>query len=100
MRGTTQQVLHAPAATHLAVDSVKGILFVAEDFKIVRYFFSIDLGDDRMSPKVDFKAAFPMLVFTSAREIKAIAVDADQSVLYVAAGGELSILEYSEEKVD
>lgn len=81
----------------LAVDPLRGCIFVATNETIVQIGFSVNLGEDMMNPTVKL-TSLPVTIFVN-EGIRSMTVDPDVSVLYISAEQEIIILFYSPDAV-
>ena len=77
-------LLNATDIVSIAVDSHRGFLFLADDISVTKYGFVVDLGKDKMHPSISIINGSSLTVFKDS-EITSIAVDSDNSVLYIAS---------------
>lgn len=77
----------------MAIDSVKGFLFLVDDIQVLMFTFQVSLGEDRMNPSVELVANSNATLFKD-NSISSIAVDSDQSALYVSSDSGISLVIY------
>jgi hypothetical protein len=74
----------------MAVDPLRGYIFLATEDEVQRYGFTVDLGVDMMAPSITMKPT-PTLMYVG-QDILSLTVDADTSVLYVGSDDSITIV--------
>ena len=97
VRNTSQLLLEEAATViAMAVDPVKGYLFLADSSTVRRYTFVVDLGLDYMSPKITLGHRNSVVVFRD-ENINSLTVDQDHSILYMGSQAGITALNYTPE---
>ncbi len=86
-------LIQKKAVKILAVDSVKGYLFLVDDIQVLRYTFRINLGEDRMNPSIELLYDSNITLFKD-DSISSIAIDSDQSALYISSDVGITLIIY------
>lgn len=61
----------------MAVDPIKGYLFLTLEDKIIMYVFTVDLGVERMNPTIKLSHTSMYQAYVDKHKIEAITVDMD-----------------------
>ena len=86
-------LIQKKAVKILAVDSVKGYLFLVDDIQVLRYTFRVNLGEDRMNPSIELLYDSNITLFKD-DSISSIAIDSDQSALYISSDVGITLIIY------
>jgi len=81
----------------MAVDSHRGFLFLADDISVTKHGFVVDLGEDKMNPSISIINGSSLKIFKDS-EITSIAVDSDNSVLYISSLMGITTIMYNKGK--
>jgi hypothetical protein len=77
-------LIKAADVVSIAVDPHRGFLFLADDISVTKHAFVVDLGQNKMHPSISIINGSSFKIFKD-NEITTIAVDSDNSVLYVSS---------------
>ena len=86
-------LIQKKAVKILAVDSVKGYLFLVDDIQVLRYTFRVNIGEDRMNPSIELLYDSNITLFKD-DSISSIAIDYDQSALYISSDFGITLIIY------
>lgn len=101
VRDAFQTLMTVSGVSAMAVDPIRGFIFLAIGDQVKRYPFEVKLGEDKMHPSIRVTSTANQ-VFLSEEvgdNVLSLTCDADQSVLYIGTTSKITVIQYATETI-